>query len=62
MVLPGNDLGSAVILDLRGSTWESLQVLPGYTLLRASILDLRGAIWESLQGIARKQPRRCSDS
>ena len=26
MVLPGNDLDSAVILDLRGSTWESLQV------------------------------------
>ena len=39
MVLPGNDLGSAVILDLRGSIWESLHVLPGNDLQRAVILD-----------------------
>ena len=41
MVLPGNDLGSAVILDLRGSIWESLHVLPGNDLQRAVILDFK---------------------
>ena len=41
MVLPGNVLQRAVILDFRGSIWESLHGLPGNSLVAAAILDFR---------------------
>ena len=62
MVLPGNDLQRAVILDFKPRLGNRCRFLPGNDLQRAVILDLRGSIWESLQVFARKQPLACSDS
>ena len=57
MVLPGNVLQRAVILDFRGSIWESLHGLPGNSLFAAAILDFRGSTWESLQHNRRRRWR-----
>ena len=42
MVLPGNALQRAVILDFRGEFENHCMFLPGNVLQRAVILDLRG--------------------
>ena len=62
MVLPGNALQRAVILDFRLELGNHCMFLPENVLLSAVILDLRGSIWESLQFFARKRPLACSDS
>ena len=62
MVLPGNVLQHAVILDFRPELGNHCMFLPENVLLRAVILDLRGSIWESLQVFAWKRILHCSDS
>ena len=52
-VLSGKDLAAAVILDLRGSIWQSLQGKTENSLVAAAIPDFMGSIWESLQGKTR---------